>query len=1162
MNFSTFLGGTLQDYSRGALYDNAYNIVLTGQTYSTNFPILGGLSSTLAGNYDVYISKLNSTGTALIFSSYFGGANQDFPSGLALDNLNDIYICGSTYSTNFPLTGGVIKSTISGVNTFDCFVSKINSTCTSLLYSTYLGGSNWDYAACLRIDKNKNAIICGYTFSSDYHTTIGAYDISQNGSYDGFVTKINPTATSIIFSTFLGGISHDFANSLALDDKNNIYLQLSTLSTNYPFTPGAFKTSFSNTGGYEMVVSSLDSNGSKLRYSTAIGKSNNWGGGWGWGGGNSNNLIITPCGNNVIMSGSTYSNTFPTTNDAFKKTNNPNFWDQYITVIDSSLSTLKYSTFYGGQLHEYWGNNIAFKNNILYSTGNTQSLDYPITPNAYININSLNAQTPTAFSFENFCFLPDPSGVSINPSNFCNSTIQLATFKAKPVRNECTANLNNLVNYWYRNNDRDSVIAKGDSVSLMINPQDSFYLVTVDTFLKCRSRELKLDFSFGIFKWVVNKTICANDSFKVDGIWRKKGGIYYETIKGNPCDTAKTVFLTVFPMIPAFIDTTICFHEVFTFNNKTYDTTNIYYDTLSSSGGCDTLLQINLTKIPKFTNLKYSICNGQFVVINGNAYSTSGIYVNNLVNRKGCDSIVTLDLRVSGAKRDSVYKVMCFGETFKVLNKNYTTSGIRLDTLKSTLTCDSIIYSDLTFKPSTISYDTVIRCETDTFTFKGKIFESSVFDNGKTWIDTVITPTGCSFKNVFLKISPIKYRVSSNLTFTACYPGQGYVVGSKVYKASGHYFDTLPQVNGCDSVIETYLDYIPYTPAPKANFYTSICEGKSITLGNQTHSTAGVFSDTLFSAAGCDSILVFTYLTVLPRVHTYLKDTLCWGKFMYVGNKIRNATGSYVDTIPALNTCDSIIHLDLLVYPKVTYSYTVDICNGQTYFFNNKNLSIAGIYLDTLTNYLNCDSFITLNLKVNPTYYKVRTVNLCAGEGMTIGGVYRTTDGAYLDTLKTSKGCDSITLTNLFFKQKYFNSHNITLCFEDTFYFNSKKYTQTGIYLDTLKSIFACDSIIESIIQKLSLNRKVVKADLCIGDKYFARNAYQTVSGTYIDTFISFQGCDSIVEHQIQFYANFNKVNIATICQGDSFLRQNSIASPQDYILIALKRVLAAIVLL
>ncbi len=588
-------------------------------------------------------------------------------------------------------------------------------------------------------------------------------------------------------------------------------------------------------------------------------------------------------------------------------------------------------------------------------------------------------------------------------------------------------------------------------------------------------------------------------------------------------------------MIPAFIDTTICFHEVFTFNNKTYDTTNIYYDTLSSSGGCDTLLQINLTKIPKFTNLKYSICNGQFVVINGNAYSTSGIYVNNLVNRKGCDSIVTLDLRVSGAKRDSVYKVMCFGETFKVLNKNYTTSGIRLDTLKSTLTCDSIIYSDLTFKPSTISYDTVIRCETDTFTFKGKIFESSVFDNGKTWIDTVITTTGCSFKNIFLKISPIKYRVSSNLTFTACYPGQGYVVGSKVYKASGHYFDTLPQVNGCDSVIETYLDFIPYTPAPKANFYTSICEGKSITLGNQTHTTAGVFNDTLFSAAGCDSILVFTYLTVLPRVHTYLKDTLCWGKFMYVGNKIRNATGSYVDTIPALNTCDSIIHLDLLVYPKVTYNYTVEICNGQTYFFNNKNLSIAGIYLDTLTNYLNCDSFITLNLKVNPTYYKVRTVNMCAGEGMTIGGIYRTTDGAYLDTLKTSKGCDSITLTNLFFKPKYFNSQNITLCFEDTFYFNSKKYAQTGIYLDTLKSIFACDSIIETSIQKLSLNRKVVKADLCLGDKYFARNAYQTVSGTYIDTVISYQGCDSIVEHQIMFYANFNKVNNATICQGDSF---------------------------
>ncbi|MBP7477323.1 MAG: SBBP repeat-containing protein, partial [Chitinophagales bacterium] len=217
VNFSTFLGGTLQDYSRGALYDNAYNIVLTGQTYSTNFPILGGLSSSLAGNYDVYISKLNSTGTALIFSSYFGGANQDYPSGLALDNLNDIYLCGSTYSTNFPITGGVIKTSITGTNTFDCFVAKINNTCTSLLYSSYLGGSNWDYAACLRIDKNKNAYICGYTASSDYPVTTGAYDVTYSASYDGFITKINTTATTIIFSTFLGGSSVDFMNSLALD---------------------------------------------------------------------------------------------------------------------------------------------------------------------------------------------------------------------------------------------------------------------------------------------------------------------------------------------------------------------------------------------------------------------------------------------------------------------------------------------------------------------------------------------------------------------------------------------------------------------------------------------------------------------------------------------------------------------------------------------------------------------------------------------------------------------------------------------------------------------------------------------------------------------------------------------------------------------------------
>src|SRR5205807_1572641 len=178
----------------------------------------------------------------LSYSTYLGGSDFDAAGGIAVDSAGNAYVTGDTSSANFPTTPGAFQTTYGGGNA-DAFVTKLNPTGSALIYSTYLGGSGEEGGKGIAVDSAGNAYVTGDTSSANFPTTPGAFQAtSGGGNFDAFVTKLNPTGSALIYSTYLGGSGEEEGQGIAVDSAGNAYMAGVTGATNFPTTPGAFQT--------------------------------------------------------------------------------------------------------------------------------------------------------------------------------------------------------------------------------------------------------------------------------------------------------------------------------------------------------------------------------------------------------------------------------------------------------------------------------------------------------------------------------------------------------------------------------------------------------------------------------------------------------------------------------------------------------------------------------------------------------------------------------------------------------------------------------------------------------------------------------------------------------------------------------------------------------
>jgi hypothetical protein len=372
LGFSTYLGGSSDDQVNAVAVDPSGNIYVTGQTFSTDFPVTSGaFQPKNLGSGDAFVAKLTPSGT-LAWSTYFGGFGLDDGKAIAVDAAGNVYVTGSTSSnpSSFPLTPGAPDTKSSGG-----FFAAFTPT-GALSFSTFLGGGA---GTGIAVDASGHAFVTG-TAGPGLPTTPGVVQPQPGGGGDGFVTEYDPRQTgsaAIVYSTYLGGSGQDAPGAIAVDPSGNAYITGFTLSANFPTTAGAFQSTLD--GGSDAFVAKLGPGGTTLLYSSYLGGSNFEQG----------NGITVDASGNAYITGLTASSDFPTLGSIqpFTPPGAPlSGQDSFVTKLDttkSGASGLIWSTFLGGSTFDT-GNAIAMDGSgNVYVTGVTGSAQFPTTTGAF-----------------------------------------------------------------------------------------------------------------------------------------------------------------------------------------------------------------------------------------------------------------------------------------------------------------------------------------------------------------------------------------------------------------------------------------------------------------------------------------------------------------------------------------------------------------------------------------------------------------------------------------------------------------------------------------------------------------------------------------------------------------------------------------------------------
>ncbi|MGA9751410.1 MAG: PKD domain-containing protein [Acidobacteriota bacterium] len=357
--YSYYIGGTQIDQAWSIAVDSTGKVYMAGTTNSPDFPTLAALQPALAGGYDGFLCKIDPTVPNFIYSTFWGGTGADGVTAMVVDSAAEPFLAGATSSADFPHVSAAQPLYAGGT---DAFVTKFNAAGTFPWYSTYLGGSASDGAWAIAVDSTGSAYVTGGTSSANFPTQV-PFQAAAGGSGDAFVTRLSPSGTSFLYSTYLGGGGLDTGYGIALDGSGDIYVTGSTASSNFPVVPGSFQTTIG--GGADAFVTKFSPAGSALLYSTFVGGSNNDGA----------IAIALDASGGAYIAGGTSSPNYPVLTPiqaALAGTINA-----FVTKLNPAGSALSFSTYLGGNGSDGAYSIALDPTGAMYVCGLTSSTNFP-----------------------------------------------------------------------------------------------------------------------------------------------------------------------------------------------------------------------------------------------------------------------------------------------------------------------------------------------------------------------------------------------------------------------------------------------------------------------------------------------------------------------------------------------------------------------------------------------------------------------------------------------------------------------------------------------------------------------------------------------------------------------------------------------------------------
>lgn len=739
----------------------------------------------------------------------------------------------------------------------------------------------------------------------------------------------------LLYCSYFGGNSDDkWPTRISRDKQQNIYFSGSTMSSNFPITPGAFSSTHKNSD-YDVFVIKLDSTGNKLIFSTFISSSGQDIGG---------SLKLVGATNDILLLGLAGDNDFPTTTGAYQTSYGGGYHDIFVLKLNNEGNKLIFSTLVGGATDEQISDFCLDKNGDIYVLGYA-GYYFPTTPGSF--------QQNLAGDYDVCVFKLKSDGSQLLYSTFLGGTER---DRSGGITIDNSSNI--YISSWVMGNIPTTPGAYDNTfhggIDIAVSKFDpTLSNLMFSTMIGGPGNDLSL--SDLILDAANNITLVGG----VNSGFPTTPGSYDQSFNGGSSDA---VIIKV-----------------------KNDGTKLLYSSFLGSPGYD------------FARNFTEDASGNFIITGacGNGFPTTSCPYDDSFNGGMTDCFISkININTSsllyssylgGQGDDEGFSIKSFGDTLYIagttsspdlpvtsdaFDQTFNAGGNDVFLFKLLLGAGLIpvanfnnpsvtcINQPTSFTNNSINSLTYYWRFADGFnsTVKNPIHSFSM--PGNYWV-SLISSNNCTSDTI---AGSIKVEgVLTNNPVNIC-QGDSLLLDGQYRSVSGNYNTTLTAISGCDSIVTTNL---VVNPLIQTFQNPSICEGDTLKVGTHNYLSAGIYSDIFNSFSGCDSI-VSTYLVVKPKIHTIQNPAICQGGKLAVGTHIYSAAGTYTDIFNAFSGCDSIVTTNLTIKPIIQSTQNSSICQGETFSVGLHYYSVSGTYSDTLITGSGCDSVVISNVTVNP----------------------------------------------------------------------------------------------------------------------------------------------------------------------------------------------------
>jgi len=589
----------------------------------------------------------------------------------------------------------------------------------------------------------------------------------------------------------------------------------------------------------------------------------------------------------------------------------------------------------------------------------------------------------------------------------------------------------------------------------------------------------------------------ACDSFTTSlGTTYYTSGVYVDSLLslGN-CDSVIVRDVTIHPSTVDTLTPIVC-NSYTSVTNQVYTSSGVYFDTLTSIHGCDSIIRTELTVIPAVTASIAPVACDQYTAPSGALYAQSGTYIDSLTSSTGCDSILTINLTINNSVVDTLTTSACDSYSSPG-GQVLTSTGMYADSFLTVNGCDSILMIDLTILESSVDSNQAVSCVS--YTSAGGL----VYTASGTYTENYSKVNGCD--STVVEEVVILDATASSVSPVVC---DSYLSPSgKTFTSTGLYSDTLINAAGCDSIISINLQV--NQSSLDSVIVTAACDSFYNAVGDYWIYTTGVYTDSLTSVHGCDSVWM-TFINVNYTSANLFPVTAC-DSFVFAGVGTFYTSQIVYDTVPGINGCDYITGYDITIVNSVSQTLPVIACDS---FVSPSGMSYTanGVYPEVYTAANGCDS--TVNYDVTLIFSVQQTVAAVSCDSFTSpAGITYMASGVYPEVFAAANGCDSTVNYDVTINLSTQQTVTVAAC--DSFMSPSGvSYTASGMYPEMYTTVNGCDSIVNYDLTLNFADQETVMVEAC--DSYTSPfGVLYTASGQYTELTSTIAGCDSTITYDV-----------------------------------------------